>query len=393
MLNYPLMSNNILKEDIVSLINFLEHTNRFTNGPKVREFEKVWSEWLGVKHSVFVHSGSAANFMTMAGIREIYGEGEIIVPAVTWESDIASIIRAGLTPVIVDIDFKNLAMDTEAVAAYITEKTKAVFLSHILGFNGLSDKLIRILQEKKIMLVEDVCESHGAVFANEKKEAKKCGSVGFASNFSFYYAHHMSTIEGGMICTNDDKFYQYMRMFRSHGMLREADDLNFRKEWRETYPRLKEEFLFAVPGFNMRSTELNAVIGLNQIKRLDKNIEKRRQNYQVFIEHLNPERYYTDFDNKGNSNYAFVVLLRNPDEELFCNIVKILSEENVEFRRGTAGGGNQVRQPYVQNYVQGVSPEKFPRAEHIHEYGLYIGNYPDLEEEKILAVCQLLNTV
>lgn len=393
MLNYPLMSNNILHEDIDSLIDFLKHTDRFTNGPKVREFEEAWSGWLGVKHSLFVHSGSSANFMTMAGIREIYGKGEVIVPAITWESDIASIIRADLVPVIVDVDFKNLAMDTKEILGRITKKTKAVFLSHILGFNGLSNELLKVLQEKNILLVEDVCESHGATFRNEKGKIKKCGSVGFVSNFSFYYAHHISTIEGGMICTNDDRFYQYMRMFRSHGMLREADDLDFRQEWLKQYPELKEEFLFTVPGFNMRSTELNAVIGLSQLRRLDTIIDKRRENYRLFIEHLDSERYYTEFDNEGNSNYAFVVLLREPDKELFQRIVRVLSEEKVEFRRGTAGGGNQVRQPYVQKYIPGILAEEFPRAEHIHDYGLYIGNYPGLEEEKILAVCRLLNAV
>lgn len=394
MITYPLMSNNIQKEDIDCLIEFLRHTDRFTNGPKVREFEEAWSDWLGgVKHSVFVHSGSSANFMTMAGIREIYGTGEVIVPPVTWESDIASVIRAGMTPVIVDVNLRTLALDTDCVLANLTENTKAVFLSHILGYDGLEDRLLDELAKRNILLIEDVCESHGAVHTGKDGIARKCGTIGFASNFSFYYAHHMSTIEGGMICTNDDKFYQYMRMFRSHGMVREADDVSFRKEWEKKYPECWDKFLFAVPGYNMRSTELNAVLGLSQLKRLDENIEKRRQNYHIFIEHLDKEKYFTDFKHEGSSNYAFVVLLRKPDGNFFSKVTDALDEQGIEYRRGTAGGGNQARQPYVKKAIPNLVASKLLSAEYIHEYGLYVGNYPGLEKEKILQLCRLLNSV
>lgn len=391
-MTYPLMENNIEKEDIDALIDFLKTSDRFTNGPKVREFESAWSSWLGgVKHSLFVNSGSSANFITMAAIKELYGEGEVIVSPIGWESDIASVIQAGLKPVFVDVRLDNMAMDTKEVLAHITGKTKAVMLTHVLGFDGISDELLKALEGSNIKLIEDTCESHGATHTNSIGEEKKCGSYGFASNFSFYYAHHMSTIEGGMICTDDDEFYQYCRMFRSHGMLREADDLELRALWERRYPNVHREFLFTVPGYNFRSTELNAVVGLNQLKRLDKNIEKRRTNFEVFISHLDSNRFYTDFHMTGNSNYAFVVILREKDGSLFKRITDELDESGVEYRRGTAGGGNQVRQPYVQRYVQDVKPDGFPVSEHIHEYGLYIGNYPQLERQKILDVCEILN--
>ena len=185
MINLPLMSNNITKEDIDVLVDFLVKTDRFTNGPKVREFEEAWSKWLGVKYSVFVNSGSSANFMTMAGISELYGKGEVIVPAITWSSDISSVMVAGHKPIFVDINLENLAMNEDEVLKKINDNTKAVFLSHILGFNGLSNKLITELKKRNILLIEDVCESHGGIH-----EGKKLGSIGFASNFSFYYAHH-----------------------------------------------------------------------------------------------------------------------------------------------------------------------------------------------------------
>ncbi len=388
MLNIPLMSNNINSSDIAALTEFLQKSDRFTNGPKVREFEEAWSKWLGVKYSVFVNSGSSANYMTLAGIRERYGAGEVLLAPIGWASDIAAVIAAGMEPVFVDVDLKNLSMKEEEAIGKMTGRTKAVLLTHVLGYNGMAQKIRDICTDRGIVLVEDVCESHGAVF-----QGKKLGSIGDVSNFSFYYAHHMSTIEGGMVCTDDEEFYNLMRMFRSHGMLRECDDKDYIRAVGEGHPELHPEFIFTVPGYNMRSTELNAVIGLNQLKRLDKNIEARRRNYQLFIENLDPEIYYTDFDGVGNSNYAFVVMLREGNQERFGRLTELLRKENVEFRRGTAGGGNLLRQPFVRKRYSEINPADFPNAEYIHQFGMYIGNYPGLEKEKISRLCGMLNEV
>ncbi len=388
MLNIPLMSNNINSSDIAALTEFLQKSDRFTNGPKVREFEEAWSKWLGVKYSVFVNSGSSANYMTLAGIRERYGAGEVLLAPIGWASDIAAVIAAGMEPVFVDVDLKNLSMKEEEAIGKMTGRTKAVLLTHVLGYNGMAQKIRDICTDRGIVLVEDVCESHGAVF-----QGKKLGSIGDVSNFSFYYAHHMSTIEGGMVCTDDEEFYNLMRMFRSHGMLRECDDKDYIRAVGEGHPELHPEFIFTVPGYNMRSTELNAVIGLNQLKRLDKNIEARRRNYQLFIENLDPEIYYTDFDGVGNSNYAFVVMLREGNQERFGRLTELLRKENVEFRRGTAGGGNLLRQPFVRKRYPEINPADFPNAEYIHQFGMYIGNYPGLEKEKISRLCGMLNEV
>ncbi len=388
MLNIPLMSNNILPEDTEALIEFLRTSNRFTNGPKVQEFEQTWSQWLGVKYALFVNSGSSANFITMSVLRDLYGAGEIIVPPIAWSSDIASVFAAGHTPVFVDVAKENLAMQEAEILAHITDKTRAVFLTHVLGFNGLSESLLQELESRNILLIEDVCESHGATL-----NGKKCGTFGLASNFSFYYAHHMSTIEGGMICTNDDRFYQYCRLYRSHGMVRESTDEDLKKECAQKYPELRPEFLFLVPGFNMRSTELNAVIGLSQIKRLDANNQRRIENFKIFLSHLDPDKYFTDFQVEGSVNYAFVILLREPSERQFKKITAALRENKVEFRRGTAGGGNLVRQPFVQERIPNLDPTELVNAEFIHFYGLYTGNYPGLESEKILGLCDLLNNV
>lgn len=388
MLNIPLMRNNIQKADIDTLINFLKTADRFTQGPKVQEFECAWSQWLGVKHTLFVNSGSSANFITMAALRDLYGPGEVIVPPIAWSSDIASVFAAGHTPVFVDVSLENLAMAESEILSHITKKTRAVFLTHVLGFNGLSESLLCELQKRNIPLIEDVCESHGATL-----NGKKCGTFGLVSNFSFYYAHHMTTIEGGAICTNDDLFYQYCRLYRSHGMVRESTDEMLRREVAEKYPELRPEFLFLVPGFNMRSTELNAVIGLSQLKRLDESNQHRVENFELFLSHLNSEKYFTEFHTEGAVNYAFIIILRNPDKVLFQKVTDALRNNGVEFRRGTAGGGNLTRQPFVRERIPNFDPAALKNAELIHMYGLYTGNYPDLEKEKIIGLCELLNGI
>lgn len=385
-LDWPLMTNNITRSDLDTLIEFLETMPRLTQSGNVEAFEKEWSAWLGVRYSVFVNSGSSANQITMGALRQLYGDGEVIVPTLTWVSDIASVLQHGFTPVFVDIDPKNLCMDAEQVISKLNDKTRAVFMTYVQGFNGLTDRLLDELSKRGIPLIEDVCESHGATF-----KGKKLGSFGLASNFSYYFAHHMSTVEGGMVCTNDEEFYQAARMFRSHGMVRESSDPELREKYIKQYPDLNPDFIFAFPAYNMRSTEINAVLGRSQLKRLDENNSKRRRNFELFLAGLDSERYRTDFDLEGSCNYALNLILREPNEALRDLVEETLRAAKVEFRRGSAGGGNQLRQPYLRRIVADREWEKYPRTDHIHFFGWYIGNYPDLEEDRIRALCELLN--
>ena len=388
-LDWPLMDNNITRHDLDTLIEFLKQDNPIlTQSKNVREFEAEWSEWLGVKYSIFVNSGASANLITMAAISHLYGTGEVIVPTLTWVSDIASVMQNGFTPVFVDIDNHHLGMDTDAVIAKMNSSTRAVFLTHVLGFNGLDDRLIEECNKRNILLIEDVCESHGA-----SHRGKRLGSLGFASNFSYYFAHHMSTIEGGMVCTNDEDFYQTLRMLRSHGMTREMDSAMYRDEWIRNNPNCNPEFIFSYPAFNVRSTELNAVLGRNQLKRLDEGNRKRYTNFKLFLDNLDPKKYRTDFRLEGCSNYAFILVIRDRDPEFCERVMKTLRENNVEFRRGLSGGGNQLRQPFLKGIVPSGFHREFPRVEHVHSYGFYIGNYPDITESRIRELCQLLNKV
>jgi CDP-6-deoxy-D-xylo-4-hexulose-3-dehydrase len=296
------------------------------------------------------------------------------------------VLQCGFKPVFVDINPRTLGMDTEQVLAKITPQTKAVFLTHVLGYNALTQRLLDELKARNIPLIEDVCESHGATF-----KGRKLGNYGFISNFSFYYAHHMSTIEGGMVCTNDPKIYQTVRMMRSHGMVREATSEEVKEGYKTRHPDLNPDFIFAFPAYNVRSTEINAVLGRSQLKRLDHNNQIRRENLQLFLGKLDPSKYQTDFDTEGSCNYAFTLVLKHPDAELAKKVEQAMREAKVEFRRGTAGGGNQLRQPYARKLVGDREFEKYPAVDHVHFYGYYIGNYPDLDKQKITELCRMLN--
>jgi len=386
--DWPLMKNNIARADLDAVIQFLRQDDPIlTQSKNVAAFEQEWSEWLGVKHSVFVNSGSSANQITMAAIRERFGGGEIIVPTLTWISDIASVLQNGFDPVFVDINPRTLGMDTKQVVGKISKKTRAVFLTHILGYNALDEYLLAELKQRNIPLIEDVCESHGATF-----KGQKLGSFGFASNFSFYYAHHMSTIEGGMVCTNDPVFYEMLRMFRSHGMVRESKSDALKSRYRTEWPDLNPDFIFAFPAYNVRSTEINAVMGRSQLKRLDERNQIRTRNLNCFLDGLDPKRFYTDFAREGSCNYAFTLVLREPDQELWNRIEKTLRERKIEFRRGTSGGGNQLRQPFMRKLMP-EEYKKYPRVNHVHFFGAYIGNYPELETSRVKSLCQLLNSI
>ena len=384
------MENNITKKDVDSVINFLRKNKLriFTQSQKVLKFEKNWSKWLGVKYSVFVNSGSSANLLTLQAVKILYGTGEVIVPPLTWISDIASVIQNGFKPVFADINPRTLCMDENEIFKKISNKTKAVFITHAQGFNGLSEKLIRVLKDKKIILLEDVCESHGASFKN-----KKLGTFGLISNFSFYYAHHLSTIEGGMVCTNNKKIYEIIRMLRSHGMLRESGNKKFESLMIKKYPYLSPKFIFLYPAYNVRNNEISAVIGDNQLKRLSQNNLIRSKNLKIFLNNLNKKIYRTDYKLLGNSNYAFPLVLNKKSFKNRNLLEKIMTKERIEFRRGNAGGGNQLRQPYLKNIIKNINFKNFKEVDHIHFFGYYIGNYPSLKKEKILKICRILNNI
>lgn len=391
---WPLMANNVNCDDIDSLIEFLNTSDIFTQSGQVEDFEKEWSKWLGVNYSVFVNSGSSANLLSMATMAmPLFGtRKEVILSPLTWVSDVAAILHNGLKPIFVDIDLETLGANPDKIIEKCNENTNCVFLTHVLGYDALSDKLLNYLKEHNIPLIEDACESHGATH-----NGKKVGSFGLQSNFSFYYSHHASTIEGGMICTNDEYLYDTLRCLRSHGMVRELKSETRKRNFQATHADLNKEFIFAFPAYNVRSTELNAVIGREQLKRLDRNVAERSRKLNLFLDNLDPSKYYTDFKREGNSNYAFTLLSKNCTKEKTNRIKKLLTKLEVEYRQGMSGGGNQLRQPYMRKYFRDndmhVNLSEFYNTEYIHFHGFYIGNYNGVMDADIIGLCERLNEI
>ena len=364
--NWPLMKNNLNVVDRFNLAKFVLSSDRFTNGPKVLEFESAWSKWLGCEHSLFVSSGSTANYLLLASVKEYYGlkDGDkVLVPADTWVTNIGPVIQLGFTPIFCDINLDNFSFcpeDLEYIAK-IHPDIKVVFITHLIGFPANNDICSKLFPDA--IILDDVCESHGC-----KNKHGRVGSNSIGATFSFYFGHHMSTIEGGMISTNNSELYDLMRIKRSHGMARES--VNF-EEYKKLYPELPEQFLFLTDGYNFRNDELSAVLGLSQIKRLDSFIKKRNENYLMFLDVI--QKYSTKFIIPhywdGISNFCFPILcLEQKDAK---DLKKLFDSHLVEHR--PIIGGNLLRQPFLKNYTITTKKKKL-NVDFVHYNGIYLGN-------------------
>ena len=384
---WPLMSNNILQNDKKVLVNFINRSNKFTNGPKVKEFEEKWSKWLGVKYSTFVNSGASANLISINILKELnYKKKEIILPAFTWSSDVVAVINAGFKPIFIDINFENLALNENLVKKKINKNTLAIFLTHAMGFTALSNKFLKLIKNKNIYLIEDVCESHGA-----KLGKKKAGTFGKISNFSFYYGHHMTTIEGGMISTNSKEIDRLAKMKRGHGLLRDSQDKSFIAKIIKRNKYLNNDFIFNTEGFNLRNTELAAVLGIEQLKRLNKNIKIRNQNHKLYLKLLRDDIFFKAFSLKGSSNYGLHLILKEPNSSNFKKVLMVLDKNSVEYRLGSLG--NQLRQPYLKKYKNDRYIRSLKNTEHMHFFSVYFGNNQFLSKQKIIKLCKDLNSL
>lgn len=381
MLNWPLMENAIKFTDRLKLCKFLLTSDRYTNGPKVREFEKMWSDWIGSKHSLMVSSGSTANFLLLAAIKEKYGlqnGDKVLVPACTWVTNISPIIQLGLTPVFCDVNFINFSFHVPHLEQIKKEHDiKAIFITHLLGFSADNEKYKELFPNA--IILEDVCESHGCRSPLGELRGSDNGT------FSFYFGHHMTTIEGGMVTTNDDDLYELMRMKRSHGLARESGNV---AKYVEKYPGIHPQFLFVTDGYNFRSTEINAILGMQQLPRLNGFIRHRQQNYSLFVDLLDDYRdlFYQLIDQNGNSNYAFPFICKTPD--IKQRLMKIFDQNSIEHRPIVSG--NLLRQPFLKDYDFAVKSLKY-NADILNDNGLYIGNSQFVDQLKIRMLFELIS--
>ena len=388
---WPLMEETITLKDRLKMASFVLTSSRLTNGPKVREFEEKWSQWLGVKHSLYVSSGSTANTLLVSSMKEHFGlkDGDkVLVPACTWVTNIAPVIQAGLEPIFCDINLQNYSFDLDELK-YVAQQhpdIKAVFITHLIGLSSDVEKVREIFPDA--LILEDVCESHG-VEGPKGKRGKSKDSVG--STFSFYYGHHITTVEGGMVCTNNTALYELMRMKRSHGMAREASPEKF-KQYASENPGIDPAFLFMTEGFNLRNHEICAVLGLSQIKRLDKNIQIRKENYKYWWDKSTQMgerwqwKYYLPEYQEGNSSFCFPLIARGI--ALVQTLKYKFKEEGIEYRPIISG--NILRHPAFKQYKLCTERET-PNVCLLHMNGLYVGNSQFVNKEKLDRLISIMD--
>lgn len=378
---WPLQENVLGKRDIETLVKFIRTARRFTQSTKVREFEEAWSKWQGCRHSLYVNSGSSANLLLMNAAKELYrwSDGdEVIVPAVTWVTNISPVIQCGLKPVFVDINLDDFSFDYDALAARISSRTRAIFVTHLIGFPADIARLRSIIGQRPIQILEDCCESYGATIGT-----RKVGNFGAGSSFSFYWGHHMTTVEGGMVCTSNEDLYKLLRIKRSHGLARELppDD---HAQLRKLHPDIDFNFLFLTDGFNFRNSEIYAVIGLSQLKHLDKYNRVRNRNHRKFLTLI---KAYEDRlrlpDHKGLCSFCLPFLCREARDKK--PLQGLLTEAGIETRPIISG--NLMRQPFLQGYREGKT---FPNADLVHTNGFYIGNNQFVDDKRLKKLQALL---
>jgi CDP-6-deoxy-D-xylo-4-hexulose-3-dehydrase len=380
-MNINLVKDTIDGDDIKQLISWLETNPRLTKGQLNVQFEKEWSEWLGKKYSVFVNSGSSANLAALYSLL-LSGKlrnNKIVVPAVSWVTTVTPAVQFGMEPIMCECDEDNLGLNIEHLKQIIKEHDpSSIILVHVLGFPNHMNEIVKLCKEYDIRLIEDTCESIGS-----KYEGKKLGTFGDLSTFSFYFGHHMSTIEGGMISTDDEDLYHILLSIRSHGWDRDLPKSK-QIELREKYNigDFRSLYTFYYPGFNLRATDLQAFIGLGQLKKLDDIVKNRHINYQRYHEGImNNEWKVNPPKNSFISNFSYPVITKNITE-----LVEKLTENNIECRPLICGSINE--HPF---WYERYGKQELPISKKVHEYGLYLPNNHQMTIEEVDKVIDIVN--
>jgi len=378
-----LVKDTIDINDIDNLIEWLKTYPRLTKGEKTIEFEEMWSKWIGCKYSVFVNSGSSANLLMLYALLELYNlkNKKIVVPSLGWATDLAPVMQLGFEPVLVDVNLNNLSVDINHLEEiFKRENPSAMILVSVLGLSPEMDKIKNLCEQYDVILLEDNCESQGTTF-----QGIKLGNFGLMSSFSTYFGHTMSTIEGGVICTNDKNVYDILKQLRSHGWDRDLDSEK-QKELREKWgvDDFSALYTFYIPGFNVRSTDLQAVIGIGQLNKINSLIDIRNKNFKVFEERLLGKMWFPkETENSFTSSFCIPIIAKTPEQKE--EIVKKLIENDVECRPLICG--SMGTQPF---YIKKYGKLNLPNASIVDNCGIYIPNHPKLTNEDIHFMCDII---
>ena len=379
-----LVSDTIDRRDMDALIKWLQQDPipRLTKGNLTLKLEKKWAKKIGTKYSVYVNSGSSAILLTLAALKESgkLKNNKIVVPALSWSTDVSSPILLGLDPIMCDCNLQDLSCDLiKLESIFKRDNPSALILVSPLGLVPNMKDITQLCKQYNVILLEDVCESMGSKYNN-----KYLGSFGFASFFSMYFGHHLSTIEGGFINTNNEDFYHMLLMMRSHGWDRDLPTWK-QKELRNKYNCTNFDALynFYVPGFNLRATDLQAFLGLRAINKLDIYVKKRFLNYIHYLYCLktNKLELLKPTPNNMISSFAIPIVHKKRNK-----IVRELMDNNIEVRPLIAG--NMASKPmWKKNYIT----PKLPNSELLESQGFYVPNHQDLLATDIEKISKIIN--
>jgi len=379
---YTLVQDTIRDSDVDDLIEWLKTYPRLTKGPLTVEFENKWAEWLGTKHAVFVNSGSSANLLTLSALVEsgkISRNAKVVVPAVSWATDLAPVMQLGLTPILCDCNLDDLSIDLKHFERICNEeKPECLIFVSVLGIVPNMDKVVELCKQYKVTLVEDTCESFGSSY-----KQKKLGNFGIASTFSTYFGHHLSTIEGGIVATNNTEFYNVLLSIRSHGWLRDCDD-DFAKQKQSAWSvsDFASQYTFHYPGFNLRATDLQAFLGIRQLDYADDVSQARSHNFNSYIKNISNDLWKPKTqDDSFVSNFCYPVICKNRKE-----LISKLNENGIENRPLIAG--SMAKQPF---FVSRYGAEILENADLVHRFGLYLPNNHRIDTSDIEHISNIVN--
>jgi len=382
-IKYPLAKETINDEDVNALCNWLKSYPRLTKGQLTWRVEDDWAKYIGTEYAVFNNSGSSANLLMVAAAVQAgrIPNKKIVVPSVGWVTTIAPAIQLGLTPIMCGADPDTFGLDLDQLEDICErENPDAVIFVQVLGVPHHKERILALKEKYGFMLLEDACAALGASYG----DGSMVGTVGDMSTFSFYFGHQLSTIEGGMVNTDDKELYDMLLMLRSHGWAKDLD--------KETYNKMMAEhgiddfhspFTFFIPGYNLRSTDLQAFLGIRQVKKADWAANERNKNHRLYAENLEGVVGFQRWGENVPVSISFGVLADNTEHRK--EIVTRLVENGIETRIFSAG--NLGRHPFWTNLYPEFEDEV---SDNIHTCGFFLPNYPELTKEDIDFICKVV---
>ena len=369
---YQLIEDTINAEDRASVAEWIINNDYLTKGPITEKFERQWSKWNNINNSVFVNSGSSANLLMMYAEKYLRNVKnlKVIVPAVSWSTTVAPAMQLDMEIYLCDCDSNSLGLSiTHLERLFVKHRPDILILVHVLGHINDMDSILFLCEKYGVTLFEDCCEAVGT-----EKNNKKVGSFGKAGSFSLYYGHHISTIEGGMVVSNDDEFVKVLKSIRSHGWARDLDSetqKSFSKDFQIN--SFRESFTFYYPGFNLRSTDLNAFIGLQQMNKIDYVVKRRFEIYKRYKNALENYTWIQNCDADIISNFGLGLMIDNINF-----FVRGLKEKGIDSRPLICGSIGQ--QPF---WIKKYGKQILENASKVHDKGLYIPAHHNLSNDDI----------